>query len=202
MISGHWGNRWDVEFASVGILEDRMPRLYHTQPYSAIAERFFVRKGSPYTSVRQISGKRLGGCGGCAAQEFIQRTLKMPGQQITFRVDRATFVGYDVEANGLADVGRGKISAFLCSVAVGAKAIHRGVPLRPIGGDQYFGVLSGAVDQFSGLSSAAFVARVNTIVRGLHQSGTLRRLSLRDFNYDFATPARHFDIAKLRQRVK
>jgi ABC-type amino acid transport substrate-binding protein len=126
----------------------------------------------------------------------------MPGQKIRFLVESATFVGYDVEANGLADVGRGKLDAFLCSVAVGAKAIKSGVALRSVGGDQYYGVLSGAVDQFSAFSSTAFVAKLDEIVRGLHQSGTLRRLSRHYFGFDFATKGREFDIASLHQLVK
>ena len=202
MISGHWNDRWDLAIASIGILRDRMARLYYTQPYAAIPERFFVRKDSPLKTVRQLSGKRLGGCGGCAAQAYIQRRLSMPGQHIRFLVDHARFVGYDVEANGLADVGRGKLDAFLCSVAVGAKAIRTGVPLRSLGGDQYYGVLSGAVDQFSAFRSAAFVAKVDAIVRGLHRSGTLRRLSRHYFNFDFATKGQEFDIAGLHQHVR
>ena len=202
MISGHWGDRFDIAIASIGILRDRMARLYYTQPYAAIPERFFVRSDSPFKTVQQLSGRRLGGCGGCAAQAYIQRRLVMPGQQIPFLVKHATFVGYDVEANGLADVGRGKLDAFLCSVAVGAKAIKSGVPLRSVGGDRYYGVLSGAVDQFSNFTSAAFVAKVDTTVRKLHQSGTLRRLSRRYFGFDFATKGSEFDIANLRQRVK
>jgi ABC-type amino acid transport substrate-binding protein len=202
IISGHWGDHFDIAIASVGILRDRMARLYYTQPYAAIPERFFVRKDSPVRTVEQLSGKRLGGCGGCAAQAYIQRRLAMPGQQIRFLVNGAAFVGYDVEANGLADVGRGKLDAFLCSVAVGAKAIKSGVPLRSLGGDQYYGVLSGAVDQFSGLSSAGFVARVDAIVRRLHSSGTLRRLSRHYFDFDFATKGSEFDIASLHQQVR
>jgi ABC-type amino acid transport substrate-binding protein len=202
MISGHWNDRWDLAIASIGILRDRMSRLYYTQPYAAIPERFFVRTKSPFETVQQLSGKRLGGCGGCAAQAYIQRRLSMPGQKIRFLVERATFVGYDVEANGLADVGRGKLDAFLCSVAVGAKAIKSGVALRSVGGDQYYGVLSGAVDQFSAFSSTAFVAKLDEIVRGLHQSGTLRRLSRHYFGFDFATKGREFDIASLHQLVK
>jgi polar amino acid transport system substrate-binding protein len=202
MISGHWGDRWDIAIASIGILSDRMARLFYTQPYAAIPERFFVRKGSRFKTVQQLSGKRLGGCGGCAAQAYIQRTLAMPGQHIRFLVNHPTFVGYDVEANGLADVGRGKLDAFLCSVAVGAKAIKSGVPIRSIGGDQYYGVLSGAVDQFSSLSSTAFVAKVDGIVRGLHRSGTLRRLSRHYFGFDFAAPGARFDIASRHPQVK
>src|SRR4029077_6515306 len=64
-ISGHWNDRWDLTIASVGITRERMTRLYYTKPYSAEAERFFVRKGSKVSAVQQLSGKRLGGCGGC-----------------------------------------------------------------------------------------------------------------------------------------
>jgi ABC-type amino acid transport substrate-binding protein len=202
LISGHWNDRWDVAFASIGILRDRMARLWFTRPYSAEAERFYVRKDSPYTTVEQLSGKRLGGCGGCAAQAYIQRTLALPGQHIRFRVGHATFVGYDVEANGLADVGRGKLDAFLCGVAVGAKAIRAGVPLRALGGDQYLPVLSGAVDRFSGLRSADFVSRMNAIIGRLQASGMLRRLSLHYFGVDFATRASTFDISRIGQHVR
>jgi polar amino acid transport system substrate-binding protein len=201
LISGHWGGRWDIAFGSIGITYERMTRLYYTQPYSAEAERFFVRRDSPVTKVEQLSGKRLGGCGGCFAQYYIQRTLRLPGEPMAFHVDRATFVGYDVEANGLADVARGKLDAFLCGVAVGGKAIKQGLALRAVGGDQYIAYLSGAVDRFSGLTVAPFVARVNTIVRTLQASGTLRRLSLQYFHVDFATKARSFDVSRLKQDV-
>jgi polar amino acid transport system substrate-binding protein len=200
-ISGHWGDRWDIAFASVGITRERMTRLYFTQPYSAEAERFFVRKSSSVESVQQLSGKRLGGCTGCFAQNYIQRNLDLPGQQVRFLVDRAKFVGYDVERNGLADVARGKLDAFLCGVAVGGKAITEGLPLRPVGSDQYVAYLSGAVDRSSGRSVTSFIARVNAIVRRLQTQGTLRRASLKYFHTDFASRADHFDVSRLQQNV-
>ena len=202
MIGGHWADRWDVAFASIGINRERMRNLWYTQPYSAEAERFFVRKGSPYKTVTQLSGKRLGGCGGCFAQSYIERTLDAPGQKVVFLVKNAKFVGYDVERNGLAAVAQGKLDGFLCGVAVGAKAIKEGLPLRAVGGDQYMGILSGAVDRSSDYSEAAFTTRINTIVRKLQADGTLRRLSLKYFHTDFATGARPFDLAALKQNVR
>jgi ABC-type amino acid transport substrate-binding protein len=202
IISGHWNDRWDIAYGSVGITYERMTRLYFTQPYSAEAERFFVRTSSPVTNVRQLSGKRLGGCGGCFAQSYIQRTLRLPGQKVTFLVDYAKFVGYDVERNGLADVAHGTLDAFLCGVAVGGKAIREGLALRAVGGDQYVAYLSGAIDRSSGLNAAAFFDRVNGIVRRLQAAGVLRRLSLRYFGTDFATKARGFDISRLVQHVQ
>jgi polar amino acid transport system substrate-binding protein len=200
-ISGHWNDRWDISIASIGITRERMARLYYTQPYSAEAERFFIRDTSSVTTVEQLSGKRLGGCGGCFAQSYIQRNLDLPGQKVRFIVDHATFVGYDVERNGLADVARGKLDAFLCGVAVGGKAIAEGLPLRAVGRDQYVAYIAGAVDRSSGLHVAAFIARVDTIVRRLHAQGTLRRLSLKYFHTDFATRASHFDVARLGQKI-
>jgi ABC-type amino acid transport substrate-binding protein len=200
-ISGHWNDRWDLTIASVGITRERMTRLYYTKPYSAEAERFFVRKRSKVSAVQQLSGKRLGGCGGCFAQYYIQRSLVLPGEKVDFLVDHATFVGYDVERNGLADVARGKLDGFLCGVAVGAKAIAEGVPLKAVGGDQYVAYLSGAVDRFSGLKAAPFIAKVDAIIARLHATGTLRRLSLKYFGTDFATRAGQFDVARLGQKV-
>src|ERR1043166_2663247 len=140
-----------------------MTRLYYTQPYSAEAERFFVRANSKYTTVLQLSGKCLGGCGGCFAPYYIQRPPRLPGESVRHLVTPATFVGYDVEANGLADVAKGKLDAFLCGVAVGGKAIKQGLALRSVGDDEYVAYLSGAVDRFSGLSVTSFVGRVNGI---------------------------------------
>jgi polar amino acid transport system substrate-binding protein len=201
-ISGHWNDRWDISIASVGITRDRMRGLYYTQPYSAAPERFFVRKNSPVKNVQQLSGKRLGGCTGCAAQYYIQHSLDMPGQKIRFLTEHAKFVGYGVERDGLVDVAHGKLDAFLCSVAVGDKAIAEGLPIRAVGGDQYVGYLSGAIDRFSGLSSAAFADKVNTIVRRLEAQGTLSRLSMKYFHTDFAGGAKHFDVAGLGQNIK
>ncbi len=202
MISGAWGDRWDIAIASMGITRERMKGLYFTQPYSAEAERFFVRKSSPYTKVQQLSGKRLGGCVGCFAQSYIQGTLDAPGQTVKFEAKNGTFVGYDLESNGLRGVAHGKLDAFLCGVAVGAKAIAEGLPLRAVGGDQYVAYLSGAVDRSSGFHSAAFVDRVNQIVNQLQTRGILRRLSLDYFHHDFATKARGFNVASLDQHVK
>jgi hypothetical protein len=174
IVGGHWGDRWDVAYASVGITRDRMSNLYYGQPYSAQAERFYVRKSSRYTKVEQLSGKRLGGCGGCAAQFYLEKTLDMPGQKITFRVHHA----------------------------VGAKAIAAGLPLRAVGADQYLANLSGSFDQSSDYSQTAFVAKTSDTIRALQANGTLRSLSLHYFHFDFATKARSFQISSLGQKIK
>jgi hypothetical protein len=61
--------------------------------------------------------------------------------------------------------------------------------------------LSGGVDRSSGFHVAAFVARVDAIVAGLHRRGTLRLLSLKYFHTDFASRASHFDVKRLGQKI-
>ena len=177
-----------------------MTRLYYTKPYSAEAERFFVRKGSKVSAVQQLSGKRLGGCGGCFAQYYIQRNLVLPGEKVDFLVDHATFVGYDVERNGLADVARGKLDCFLCGVAVGARRSQkacrssrrwRSVRRVPVRGRRPLLRAEGRAVHREG--------RLDH--RRLHAAGTLRRLSLEYFGTDFATRASQFDVARLGQKI-
>jgi ABC-type amino acid transport substrate-binding protein len=61
---------------------------------------------------------------------------------------------------------------------------------------------SGFVDKGSGLSVAAFVARVNEIIRAAHADGRLKALSMEWFGTDYATGAGEFDMTKVVQDVK
>ena len=58
---------------------------------------------------------------------------------------------------------------------------------------------TGFVDQYSAYDEKAFVAKVNSIVQGLHADGTLKKLSVKDFfGVDYATKAGQFDLAVIR----
>ena len=66
----------------------------------------------------------------------------------------------------------------------------------------YYSNKTGYVDKKSGLAVAAFVARVDQIVQGLHADGTLKALSIKYFGKDYATKAGQFDLASIDQTVK
>ena len=62
---------------------------------------------------------------------------------------------------------------------------------------------TGFVDRFSSLDVKAFIAKVNSVVAGLHADGSLRKLSIKDFfGKDYATKAGQFDLATIGQTVK
>ena len=62
-------------------------------------------------------------------------------------------------------------------------------------------MLTGFVDKKSGLEDAAFVAKINEIVAGLHADGTLSGLSVKYFGVDYAKQAGQFDLARIGQNV-
>jgi polar amino acid transport system substrate-binding protein len=199
LLAGHWGGRWDIAFASIGITRSRMDALYFTSPYYATPESFYVRDGGPYRSVPQLSGQRIGVCAGCFADLYLQKKLEIPGEQVPYLVDRAKIVRYEFEPVGLRDVGRGTLAAFLCQETAGGQAIADGVPLHMLAPPAYVAYIGGALDRASPLAQQPFADRLDAILAQLQTDGTLARLSTRFFGKDYATIAGRFDMAAAEQ---
>ena len=129
---GNWGDRWDASWGSGAINSDRMTRLYMTQPYYSDNQIFYVKKDSPITDPRTLSGKSVGACAGCTHELYLKHTLEVPGVKIAFFLDHPKIVLYDVEGPGLAAVAKGKLVAFICADPVGRNAIKEGVAIRAL----------------------------------------------------------------------
>jgi ABC-type amino acid transport substrate-binding protein len=202
LLAGNWADRWDIAFSSIGITQARMENLYFTQPYYATPERFFVRKGGPIDRAEQLENARIGVCAGCFADLYLQHKLDIPGADVTYQLDDAVIVGYDVERNGLDDVGAGTLAAFLCQETAGEQAIAEGVRLKGLDPPAYEAYIGGALDRAPGLAVKPFFDRVNAILERLHGDGTLERLSMRYFERNYATAAAQFDLATIEQTVR
>jgi len=200
--SGNWGDRWDLAYGSGAVALDRMDVLYMTQPYYSTPTNFFVPTSSTATKPEDLSGKRIGACAGCTMEEYLRGTLSLPGPKIESVVKNPTIVTFDTEVPGLAATAQGTVDAFLCSEPVGSGAIKHGAKLKMIATPAYYSNKTGYVDKKSGLAVAAFVARVDQIVQGLHADGTLKALSIESFGKDYATKAAEFDLASIDQAVR
>jgi polar amino acid transport system substrate-binding protein len=201
LLSGHWGDRWDIAFASIGITSDRMNELYFTRPYYATPERFYVRTASPTVAIEDLDGARIGVCADCFADLYLQKRLDLPGEDIEYRVDDAVIVPYAVERGGLADVSEGRLDAFLCQETAGNRAIDEGLDLRALDPAPYAAFPGGAIDRSSSFHVGSFLDRVNEILAAAHGSGSLSQLATEYFGTDYASPAATFDIAVLHQVV-
>jgi polar amino acid transport system substrate-binding protein len=198
---GNWGDRLDIAYGSGSINADRMTRLYMTQPYYAVDNYFYVRADSAYQSAPELSGKTIGSCASCSHEYYLKGTLEIPGVEIVNEVTDPQIVTYETEPSGLQDVSDGMIEAFLCAKVTGDQAIKDGAPLRALERPAFTYYPSGFVDKSSGLAPAAFLDRVNGIIRGLQGDGTLVAASVRYLGADYATGASTFDLGAIGQVV-
>ena len=203
IISGHWNDRWDIAYGSGAINSDRASRLYFTQPYYAAPQLFFVAKSSKFRKPSDLDGKTVGVCAGCTHELYLKRTLTIPGVKVVFKVKNPKIAIFDVENPGLKKVAQGKLAAFLCAAPEGDGAIQSGEALRAIKEPAFFMYPTGFVDRFSSFDVKAFLAKVNSVVAGLHADGSLKKLSIKDFfGKDYATKAGQFELATIGQTVK
>ena len=199
--AGNWGDRWDIAYGSGSINEDRMQRLYMTQPYYATPNYFFVREDSPYQVGADLSGKRIGSCASCSYEAFLKRELVIPGVTLEFEVDDPEIVTYDLEPPGLQAVADGKIDAFLASEPIGLQSVADGLPLRPLDKPAFTYYPSGFVDKSSGLDPVAFVGKVNEIIRARQADGSMKALSMEFLAKDYASGGAEFDLDSIGQQV-
>jgi polar amino acid transport system substrate-binding protein len=200
--AGNWSDRWDIAYGSGSINADRMERLYMTQPYYAVPNRYFVAAGSRYRRPSDLDGKRIGSCADCSHESYLKGELDIPTVEIRLNVQSPQIVTYETEGPGLAAAAKGEIDAFLAADPVGRARIREGQKLRALDEIAFTYYPSGFVDKSSGLSARAFVARVNEIIQGFHRDGTLKRLSVKWFGQDYASGAAEFDVNALDQVVK
>ena len=201
IIAGNWGDRWDVAWGSGALTAKRMTTLYVTQPYYSTPANFFVLASSPYTKPAELSGKQIGACAGCTHEQYLRKTLSLPGVTLEYQVTDPKIVTFANEVPGLDAVAAGKIDAFLCSQPVGAAAIAKGAPLRMLDQAAFDTQKTGYVDRGLALSPIAFLNRVDAAIRDLHAQGKLKDLSVKFFGIDYASAAASFDLALIGQSV-
>jgi len=202
IIAGGWGDHWDISWGSGAITEDRMTRLYVTQPSYSTPAGVFVSQDAPFQHLAELSGTTLGACTGCTMEQYLRGTLVLPGAVTARAFDEPTIKTYENEIPGLQAVADGKIDGFLCSEPVGVGEIDKGLNLRMLPEPAYQSYKTGYVDRESGLASAAFVAAVNEAVDSLHADGTLAGLSEKYFGKDYAAAAAEFDLSSIGQTVE
>lgn len=199
--AGNWSDRFDIAYASGSINEDRMQRLWMTQPYYAVPNYYFVAEDSSFQDVSDLDRKKIGACASCSHELYLRGELAIPGIEITPTVKNPDIVTYETEPPGLKAVEMGTIDAFLCAEPVGQAQIEARLDLRQLDGIAFTYYPSGFVDKNSGLDPGAFITRVNQIIQQAHADGTLFAMSEEWFGLDYTSAAAAYDIDALGQEV-
>jgi polar amino acid transport system substrate-binding protein len=206
LVAGNWGDNWDVHVGSVAITFDRMKNLYFTQPYYATPTVLLVYKdNTTYRIPEDLSRKRIGICAGCTFESYLKGTLRIPGEQLIYRIQNAQIVAYENEDPAIKALSMGdgaELDAVMTILPKARTAIEQGSPLRILDEPIMFAYASITLDRAGQRDPMRLFAEINRIIQELHQAGRLKQLSVRYQGLDLTQQAASFDISSLDQFSK
>jgi len=201
LVAGGWGDNWDIHVGSVAITFDRMNVLYFSQPYYATPTVILVHnENQTYQQPEDLSGKRIGVCVGCTFEEYLRGTLKIPGEEIEYRIQNAQMIGYENEDPAIQDLSLGdgvKLDAVITILPIAKRAVDAGQPVKILGRPLFFTYAAVTTDRSSARDVASLMDAINTVVGNLHKNGMLKRLSEKCQERDLTQEAARFDLSCL-----
>lgn len=203
LVAGNWGDNWDIHVGSVAITFERLQNLYFSMPYYATPTVVLVHKdNTTFEKPEDLSGKRIGVCVGCTFEDYLKGTLKIPGEEIEYRIQNAEMVGYENELPAIEDLSAGdgvNLDAVITILPYANGAILSGKPVKIIGDPLLYAYASVTMDRASKREVAGLWNEINRIVEEMHNDGTLGRLSVKYQGQDLTQEAARFDISALGQ---
>ncbi|MBM3689766.1 MAG: transporter substrate-binding domain-containing protein [Actinobacteria bacterium] len=183
--AGNWNDRWDVSVGSMSITDERAQVLDFTEPYYFTPAGVAVNADSDIQSIDQLAGKRVGVCGACTYEYYLNRTLSIPGFNFEFLVpEDVEIVTYDTDTTVLQDLKLGRVDAMVSAVPLLEEAIKKGKEIRLVGDPVFLEPLAVAADKSSPLPVDSLVAELNRIIAEMHADGTLSDLSMKWYGVD------------------
>jgi polar amino acid transport system substrate-binding protein len=188
--AGSWNGRWDTTVGSMTPTNDRQQVLYFTEPYNYTPAVVVVPADDESVSdlTTDLDGKKIGVCGGCTYEQFLNKDLNIEGYDFDFVIDDAEVSGYDTDTTALQDLANGRLDAVITSVTTAQGYIDAGNPVKIVGDPVFYEPLSVGFDKSSDPSSKSLYEAVDQIVADMHEDGTLTALSEEWYGLDLTTP--------------
>lgn len=194
IISGGWAGRWDASVGSMTITPERAEVLHFTPPYYYTPAAIAVHEdNTTVSSPSDLDGKRIGVCGGCTYDTYLQGTLEIAqdpsGEAVAIdsAIANPQIRTYDTDSTAIQDLGLGdgrRLDAVISALPTLEEAIKNGAPIKIVGDPVYYEPLSVAIDRSSQLDPQGLVDRISEIVEEMHDDGTLAELSQKWYGID------------------
>lgn len=194
IIAGSWNGRWDISVGSMTITPERAEVLHFTPPYYYTPASFAVHEdNSSITDASGLAGKRIGVCGGCTYDSYLQGSLEIAQDEsgeaelIESAIADPQIRTYDTDTTAIDDLNLGdgrRLDAVISALPTLEQAIESGAPIKIVGEPLYFEPLSVAVDRSSQLDPTSLVERISEIVNEMRDDGTLAELSEKWYGTD------------------
>ncbi|MBL8102429.1 MAG: transporter substrate-binding domain-containing protein [Anaerolineales bacterium] len=188
--AGNWADKWDVSVGSMTVTTARQKILDFSVPYYYTPAVVAVSADSGITSLDGLSGQAV--CAGTATTyEYWlnndKEGLGLPDSSIYATVPADVTVvplETDQECAQAIAAGRTDFVAYVTSDTVVDANIAAGMPVVKLDGAVYSEDLAAAFDKSSTLETTSLRAKVDEIISGMHEDGTLSELSNEWFGMD------------------
>jgi polar amino acid transport system substrate-binding protein len=194
LTSGSWAGRWDISVGSMTITSERSEVLHFTPPYYYTPAGIAVhRDNTTINGVEDLEGKRIGVCGACTYDLYLQNRLAIAQDPTGESVDIPSEVQnpqirtYDTDGTAIQDLSLGdgrRLDAVISALPTIQEAIDSDKPIKIVGDPVFFEPLSVAIDRSSQLDPQRLVDRISEIIEEMHEDGTLTELSMKWYGVD------------------
>jgi polar amino acid transport system substrate-binding protein len=180
--AGNWNGRWDVSVGSMTVTPARKEVLYFTPAYYYTPAAAAVHEeNTDITNLEtDLDGKRIGVCGACTYEQYLDRTLNIPGEDIEFVVDNPQIRTYDTDTSAIQDLELGdgvRLDAVMSALPTLEEAAKAGKPIKIVGDPLYYEPLAAAIDKEAPSDPRPLVDEISRIIEEMHRDGTLSELS-------------------------
>jgi polar amino acid transport system substrate-binding protein len=177
--AGGWNGRWDISVGSITITEGRKADLDFTEPYYFTPAQLAASTASGITTIEGFAGKKI--CVGAATTylDWINGDLALGDESAAAPVpEGAEAVALETDAlcAEAIQAGRTEFEGWLSSSTTVEAAIADGIAIVKVGDPVFFEPLAVATDK-SGPVHTKFQTELDSIVRAMHEDGTLTELS-------------------------
>jgi polar amino acid transport system substrate-binding protein len=189
IIAGNWQGRWDLSVGSMTVTPEREEVLHFTPAYYYTPASIAVHADNDsITDVENdLDGMRVGVCGGCTYEFYLDGSLDIPGEELDFVVDDANIRSYDTDTSAIQDLALGdgvRLDAVMSALPTLEEAEDKDRPIKIVGDPLFYEPLAAAIDREAQSDPAPFVHRVGEIIDEMHADGTLTELSMKWYGVD------------------
>jgi polar amino acid transport system substrate-binding protein len=186
--SGSWNGRWDLSVGSMTITPERAEVLHFSPPYYYTPAATAVHESNTdITNLEtDLDGKRIGVCGACTYEFYLDRSLNIPGDY-EFVVDDPQIQTYDTDSSAIQDLALGdgaRLDAAMSSLTTLQEAVDSGTPIKIVGDPLYYEPLAAAIDKEAPADPQPLVDEVSKHIKEMHEDGTLTELSKKWYGID------------------
>jgi len=189
MTGGHWRGRWDMMIGSATPTKARakvvdFAGVYYYSPYVVA-----VNRDSPYATVEQLRGRRIGVETGTTSEDYIRRHLEIdaadapptryllqPGAVLTYANSMLPFDDLRLPHGA-------RLDAVLAPEQTVLMAIRSGYPIRILPGVEPFREpLTIVTDK----GDPAWTQRIRAIISAMRADGALRAIAVKWYGRDYS----------------